>query len=258
MLSVSDWLGLTGRRAVVVGGGSGIGRAAALALATEGVLVTAIDRDTEGLAQTRESSLDAVTTFVCDITAEDQLTESAAAIGPCDILVNSAGILRPGGLADVSVADWEALLSVNLTGFLLTARAFSAGMDHGGSLIHVASISARHAQGLSGAYSASKAGVLLLSQQLALEWGPRGIRSNTVSPGMVRTPMTEEYYLAPGVAVRRDRAVPVGRVALPEDVADVIVFLASDRARYISGADIVVDGGFTTTLMSTVPRPGFE
>ncbi|MEX1210000.1 MAG: SDR family oxidoreductase [Candidatus Nanopelagicales bacterium] len=255
---MSDWLGFIGRRAVVVGGGSGIGRATALALATEGVLVTAVDRDAVGLAQTRESSGETVATYVCDVTSEEELTQAAEAIGPCDILVNSAGILRPGGLADVSVADWDALLRVNLTGFLLTSRAFSTGMTRGGSLIHVASISAHHAQGLSGAYSASKAGVVLLSQQLALEWGPRGIRSNTVSPGMVRTPMTEEYYLAPGVAVRRDRAVPVGRVALPEDVADVIVFLASDRARYISGADIVVDGGFTTTLMSSVPRPGFE
>jgi NAD(P)-dependent dehydrogenase (short-subunit alcohol dehydrogenase family) len=127
-----------------------------------------------------------------------------------------------------------------------------------GSLIHVASISSRNPQPGSGAYSASKAGVALMSQQLAYELGPSGVRSNTVSPGLVRTPMTEAYYQAPGVAERRDAAIPLRRVARADDIADVVVFLASDRARYVTGADITVDGGFATTLMGTVPRPGYD
>lgn len=251
---MSDWLGLTGRRAVVTGGASGIGRAAGAALAAAGAEVIAVDRD---IAPLSGSGLRAE---ACDISSEQAVADLAERVGPCDIVVNAAGIIRPGALADVDTADWNVLIAVNLTGYLLVSRAFARGMAvrGGGSLVHVASISGTHAQANSGAYSASKAALIVMSQQFALELGPQGIRSNTVSPGMVRTPMTEEYYQAPGVAERRDRAVPIGRVAVPDDIADVITFLASDRARYVTGADIVVDGGFTTTLMSWVPRPGFE
>lgn len=251
---MSDWLGLTGRRAVVTGGASGIGRAAGAALAAAGAEVIAVDRD---IAPLSGSGLRAE---ACDISSEQAVADLAERVGPCDIVVNAAGIIRPGALADVDTADWNVLIAVNLTGYLLVSRAFARRMAvrGGGSLVHVASISGTHAQANSGAYSASKAALIVMSQQFALELGPQGIRSNTVSPGMVRTPMTEEYYQAPGVAERRDRAVPIGRVAVPDDIADVITFLASDRARYVTGADIVVDGGFTTTLMSWVPRPGFE
>lgn len=251
---MTDWLGLAGRRAVVTGAGSGIGQAAAVALAAAGVEVIGVDRDTESL---RDSGLRAET---CDISSESAVEALAERVGPCDIVVNAAGIIRPGALADVDVADWNALIAVNLTGYLLVSRAFAAGMTTrgNGALVHVASISGTHAQANSGAYSASKAALIVMSQQLALELGPQGIRSNTVSPGMVRTPMTEQYYQAPGVAERRDRAVPIGRVATPDDIADVVVFLASDRSRYVTGADIIVDGGFTTTLMSWVPRPGYD
>ncbi|MFZ4510170.1 MAG: SDR family NAD(P)-dependent oxidoreductase [Candidatus Nanopelagicales bacterium] len=251
---MTDWLGLAGRRAVVTGAGSGIGQAVAVALAAVGVEVIGVDRDAESL---RDSGLRAE---ICDISSESAVQALAERVGPCDIVVNAAGIIRPGALADVDVADWNALIAVNLTGYLLVSRAFAAGMSARGTgaLVHVASISGTHAQANSGAYSASKAALIVMSQQLALELGSQGIRSNTVSPGMVRTPMTEQYYKAPGVAERRDRAVPIGRVAAPDDIADVVVFLASDRARYVTGADIIVDGGFTTTLMSWVPRPGYD
>lgn len=127
-----------------------------------------------------------------------------------------------------------------------------------GALVHIASISGRNPQGQSGSYSVGKAGVLMLSQQLALEWGPRGVRSNTVSPGLVRTPMTEAYYNVGDVAERRDKAVPIGRVAQPDDIAQVVMFLASKRAGYVNGADVTTDGGFELTLMSSVPRPGYD
>jgi NAD(P)-dependent dehydrogenase (short-subunit alcohol dehydrogenase family) len=98
----------------------------------------------------------------------------------------------------------------------------------------------------------------MLSRQLAVEWGPRGVRSNVVSPGMIRTPMTEAIYQAPGVHGARRVLVPAQRIGRPEDIADAVVFLASERASYITGEEIVVDGGFTRTLMGTIPRPGFE
>jgi len=260
---MTDWLGLAGRSAAVTGAGSGIGQACALALATQGVDVWALDRDESGLASTRElvaESPGTVRTVVCDVTEDASVSAAAAQAAPCDILVNAAGIGRPGTLMDVDMADWQRVLDINLTGYLRTVRAFASAMvERGsGSLIHIASISARNPQPASGAYSASKAGVAVMSQQLAYELGPSGIRSNTVSPGLVRTPMTEAYYQAPGVAARRDAAIPLRRVAGPADIADVVTYLASDRARYVTGADITVDGGFATTLMGTIPRPGYD
>ena len=260
---MTDWLGLSGRSAVVTGAGSGIGQGCALALARAGVTVWALDRDETALAATSQEAAAgglAITSLACDVTDVHSVSTAAVTTGAVDILVNAAGIGRPGALLDVSSDDWQRVLDINLTGYLTTTQAFAPAMVERGSgaLVHIASISSRNPQPGSGAYSASKAGVALLSQQLAYELGPSGVRSNTVSPGLVRTPMTEAYYQAPGVAERRDAAIPLRRVAHAEDIADVVVFLASDRARYVTGADITVDGGFATTLMGTVPRPGYD
>lgn len=258
-----SWLGLQGRTAAVTGAGSGIGQAVAVEFARAGVHVVLLGRGQDALAATAALVAEhGGSSTVISMDASDAHSISAAATqaGVVDILVNNAGISRPGPMESVSVADWEAVLDVNLNGYFLTSQAFGAGMLERGSgcLIHVSSISARNPQGQSGAYSVGKAGVLMLSRQLALEWGPRGIRSNSISPGMVRTPMTEAYYNVGDVAARRDAAVPLRRVARPNDIAQVALFLASDRAAYVTGADIVTDGGFETTLMSTVPRPGYD
>jgi NAD(P)-dependent dehydrogenase (short-subunit alcohol dehydrogenase family) len=245
-----DWLGLAGRRAVVTGAASGIGRACAAALSAAGATVIAMDL----------AVVDGVESVACDVTDEAAVREAADAIGRVHILVNAAGITRPGSILEMDRADWDRVLAVNLLGYLNTTRAFAPAMVAGGAgaLVHVASIAATNPQGSSGAYSVGKAGVHMLSQQVAIELGPSGIRSNTVSPGLVRTPMSEAYYQVEGVLERRNAAVPIRRVATPEDVADVVIFLASDRSRYVTGADIVVDGGFSRTLMGTVPRPGYD
>ena len=127
-----------------------------------------------------------------------------------------------------------------------------------GSLVHIASIAGSNAQGQSGAYSVSKAAVIMLSRQLANEWGPHGIRSNVVSPGMVITPMSQAFYDTPGVTERRSAVVPLRRVGMPQDIADAILYLASDRSSYVNGDEITVDGGYASMLMNLVPRPGFE
>jgi len=245
-----DWLGLAGRRAVVTGAASGIGGACAAALAEAGVAVVGLDR----------MPVDGFESYACDVTDEAAVRDLAGTIGPVDILVNAAGITRPGSILEMDRGDWDRVLAVNLLGYLNTTRAFAPAMVARGSgaLVHVASIAATHPQGSSGSYSVGKAGVHMLSQQLAIELGPSGVRSNSVSPGLVRTPMSETYYQVEGVLERRNAVVPLRRVATPEDVADVVTFLASDRARYVTGADIVVDGGFGRTLMSSVPRPGYD
>jgi NAD(P)-dependent dehydrogenase (short-subunit alcohol dehydrogenase family) len=263
---MSDWLGLRDKVCVVTGAASGIGRGIALAFAAVGAKVVALDRDADGCARTADEVERAGATAVpiaCDVTDQDAVAAAAAAtlaaFGRCDVLVNNAGILRPGEVASVSLADWNALMQVNLTAYLTCAQAFGRDMlaRGAGALVHIASIAASQAQAFSGAYSVSKAGVVMLSRQVAFEWGPRGVRSNAVSPGLVRTPMSEAFYRAPGVLERREAVVPLRRVGTPADIADVVVFLTSDRARYVTGQEIVVDGGFAHTLMSHVPRPGF-
>ena len=177
----SDWLGLAGRVCVVTGGGGGIGRATALSLARAGASVAAIDRDEKGLATTeaelhKHGGTHLVTS--CDTTNADSVTAASQAIekalGPCDVLVNTAAILRPGALDSLTLAEWNSVLAVNLTGYFLCAQIFGRQMraQGRGSLVHVSSIAGSNAQGQSGAYSVSKAGVIMLSQQLANEWGP--------------------------------------------------------------------------------------
>ena len=263
----SDWLGLSGRVCVVTGGGGGIGRAVAVSLARAGAKVAAIDLDERGLEVTRTELLkisgDPVVTC-CDTSSTDSITAASEAIetalGPCTVLVNTAAVLRPGGLESLSLAEWNAVLSINLTGYFLCAQIFGRQMRSlgRGSLVHVASIAGTHAQAHSGAYSVSKAGVVMLSRQLASEWGPHGIRSNVVSPGMVITPMSQAFYDTPGVTERRSAVVPLRRVGMPQDIADAILFLASDRSSYVNGDEITVDGGYANMLMNLVPRPGFE
>jgi NAD(P)-dependent dehydrogenase (short-subunit alcohol dehydrogenase family) len=263
----SDWLGLSGRVCVVTGGGGGIGRATALSFAKAGGRVAAIDRDERGLqatlAELRKLG-DGHVVVTCDTTSEESVAAASETIekslGPCNVLINTAAILRPGALDTLPLAEWNAVLAVNLTGYFICAQAFGKQMRKlgRGSLVHVASIAGSNAQGQSGAYSVSKAGAIMLSRQLANEWGPHGIRSNVVSPGMVITPMSQAFYDTPGVTERRSAVVPMRRVGMPQDMADAILFLASDRASYVNGDEIMVDGGYANMLMNLVPRPGYE
>jgi len=260
------WIDLSAKVAVVTGGGAGIGRGIALGLAAVDATVVVLDRDETGAAVAAEIRANGgrAEFFTCDVTSDDSVvraaSEVAAKVGEAAILVNNAGTMLSGGLETTSMADWDRILSLNLTGYLRCARVFGGPMlARGvGAIVHVASISATFPQSYSGAYSVSKAGVVMLSRQLAVEWGPRGVRSNVVSPGMIRTSMTEAIYQTQGVHEARRALVPARCIGRPEDIADAVVFLASERASYIAGEEVVVDGGFTRTPMGTIPRPGFE
>lgn len=262
-----DWLGLSGTVHVVTGAASGIGASIARALAEAGANVALLDRDLVG-CETLARELDGLPgqriSLACDISDETQVRQAAVAVkeslGTCQGLVNGAGILRPGGLAEVSLDDWNEVLSVNLTGYLLCARAFGQPMRNQGqgSIVHIASISASQPQTWSGAYSPSKAGVTLLSRQLAAEWGPQGVRSNTVSPGMIRTELSAAFYAQPGITEQREAFTASRRIGEPGDIANAVLFLLSNRASYINGAELGVDGGLPCMLMDQVPRPGFS
>ena len=260
------WLCLEGRVCVVTGAGSGIGAAVAEGLVAAGAQVALIDRDVAAARSVAQRLAERGRTLAveCDIADEAAVKAVAAKVraelGPASVLINNAGLLRPGSLESVSIADWNAVLSVNLTGYLLCSREFGRDMlEHRrGSIVHVASVSALHPQTRSGAYSPSKAAVLLLSKQLAAEWGPQGVRSNAVCPGMIRTALSARFYEEPGFEAKRAAVTASRRVGEPIDIANPAIFLASDRSSYINGAEIVVDGGLGCMLMDMVPRPGFN
>lgn len=257
-----SWLGLDGKTVVVTGAGGGIGQALAHAFAGQGARVVLLDRDTQRTAPLAETLGGGALALACDLSRAEEIAAAAETVeaeGGADVLVNNAGILRPGPLESVSEADWSAMLAVNLTGYLAAAQAFGRGMiaRGNGALVHVASIAGTQPQPASGAYSASKAAILMLSRQLAFEWGPKGIRSNSLSPGLVRTPLSEPFYKDEQVKAAREAMVPLRRIATPEDMADVALFLASPRAAYVTGQDLVVDGGLSQSLMGMVPRPGY-
>ncbi|WP_238363999.1 SDR family NAD(P)-dependent oxidoreductase [Mesobacterium pallidum] len=252
-----NWLELDGKTAVVTGAAGGIGKAIAAALVDNGARVFLLDLD--GAAAQASATEVGGQALTCDVTDAASVSAAVKAVGAADILVNNAAFLAAGPLDTVDIAAWQKMLDVNLTGYLRCAQGFGAGMlaRGAGSIVHVGSISGRHQQAFSNAYSASKAGVLMLSRQLAFEWGPRGVRSNVVAPGLVRTPLSEAFYADPTTKAAREAVVPLRRIGRPEDIADAVLFLASDRAGYVSGQEIIVDGGYAQTLMSHVPRPGY-
>ena len=266
----AGWLQLRRRVCVVTGAASGIGRAVAQVLAAQGARLALIDKNAAQLEAVAAELADAggeAVAVACDTSDEQQLQAAAAQVerelGAACTLVNNAGVLRAGSLDALTLADWNLVLSVDLTGYWLAAKAFAAQLrshreQGGASLVHVASIAGHFPQSHSGAYSAAKAGVCLLSRQLAVEWGADAVRSNVVCPGMIRTPLSADFYAQPGVEQARSAATASGRVGEPEDIAHAVAFLASPRASYVNAAEIMVDGGMSSKLMDMVPRPGFN
>lgn len=266
-MNTKHWLDLQGRVCVVTGAASGIGAAIAAVLVGCGAKVALLDRNAQGcesLAQQLVAQGGSAIALGCDTTSEAQVQAAAQRVagelGVCYALINNAGLLRPGPLDAVSLEDWNHVINVNLTGYLLCARTFAQPMRAAGAgaLVHVASIASMFPQTASGAYSASKAGVLLLSRQMAVEWGAQGIRSNAICPGMIRTPLSAKFYEEPGFEARRAAVTASRRVGEPQDIAEVAAFLASPRSAYVNAAELTVDGGMSSMLMDMVPRPGFN
>lgn len=231
-------------RAVVTGGARGIGAAIVERLRADGLEVIVLDViPSAGVVQ-------------CDVSDADAVAAVAADIGPIDVLINNAAIWRFAPLEDVPIGDFDRVIAVNVRGPFLCSQAFGRGMlgRRHGSIINIVSIAAALADPAVGAYSASKAGLLALTRQTAVEWGPRGVRCNAVGPGLIPTDGAGVYDNAE-VRGQRARAVPLQRLGAPAEVAEVVAFLSSERAAYVNGQVIYVDGGFSHTLMATLPRP---
>jgi NAD(P)-dependent dehydrogenase (short-subunit alcohol dehydrogenase family) len=251
----------------VTGAGGDIGAEIARQLLDAGARVALLDRDQDRLAKVLaglQGAAGKAMAVSCDVTDAASVQAAAdrvqAAWGGAQVLVNNAASLYADAVMDITLDKWNKLLAVNLSGYLVCAQAFGRQMiaGGGGAMVHIASISGSVPQPYSGAYSVSKAGVKMLSQLLAVELGERGVRSNVVSPAMIRTQMSEVIYQDPAVRQRREQIVPAGRISTPADIAGAVLFLASDRAGYISGQEILVDGGLTQAWLSLIPRPGFQ
>ena len=253
---------------LVTGAASGIGRATCLRLARDARVqgraakIAAVDLgpspDLDSLVEElRKLDAEALPLHgdMGSVDAPARVVGAAVGrFGGLDGLVSNAGINRPGPLLHYPVDDWDRLFAVNTRAtWLLAKAAYPALMASRGAIVAVASMSGSNPHANLGAYGPSKAALIMLVQVLAQELGRDGIRVNALSPGMVRTGMTAKVYADPRIAAERDALVPLGRVATPEDMADVIAFLLGPDARYVNGHDLIVDGGVSGNLLGRLP-----
>ncbi len=249
----------TGRRfadkvAVVTGAGSGIGQAVAARLAAEGARVAALDVAADNLAATVKAISEGggtATAYRCDVTSETSVNETVAALadelGAPTVVCNVAGIGGFYNTVDMPTQQWEKILAVNLTGPFLVCRAtLPFLLEHGGSIVNVASNTALMGQAYSAAYCASKAGLLMFSKALAAEYLSRGVRVNVVAPGGVDTPLIGAFELPEGADFKELTKImtPMG-FSTPAEIAASIAFIASDESSYTTGSVLSVDGGLT-------------
>jgi NAD(P)-dependent dehydrogenase (short-subunit alcohol dehydrogenase family) len=250
-------LNLKGRVAVITGGAAGIGGAIARALAAEGSHVYILDQDVEAAKKTAAAlAANGYTaqSAACDVSDAAAVTKTfdhiATSQKRLDILVNAAGVLSTGPIADLPITEWQRVSEVNVAGVLYCVKAVIPVMtaQRHGRIINIASVSAMRGGGSVGntIYGTTKAGVAALTMGLARELGPSGITANAIAPAVADTAMTHAA-LTDDARQKILARIPLGRLASLTDIADLAVFLASDRASFITGAVIPVDGGILTT-----------
>ncbi|MGQ0573577.1 MAG: SDR family NAD(P)-dependent oxidoreductase [Pseudonocardia sp.] len=239
------------RVAVLTGGASGIGRASCARLLADGFVLAVADLDPDGAAAAAGPGGLGRGVDVADAAAVDGfVAEVVAAFGRIDVLVNNAGITgSPAAsvLHATPVEEWDRVFAVNVRGPFLCTRAVLPVMIAQGSghVITIASVAGQVAFPGRSAYTASKGAALQLAKSVAVDYAAHGIRSNAVCPGMAETPMTQWRLDVPELRAAMESRIPLGRVARPDEVADVVALLASDRLAYLTGSALVVDGGYT-------------
>lgn len=249
----------SGKVCVVTGGARGIGEKTAELFVAQGGRVLIGDTNLElGAEVVRRLGADArfVGLDVSDAASCREAVERAVAdFGSVDCVVNSAVRMAPGLLKDLPLEDWNAAVAVGLTGTFLMCQAAGRWMiDNGrpGAMVNLSSIGGIAPYGMSGAYSTIKAGVIMLTKHLALEWASKQIRVNVVCPGHTETPLTA-YLKDPEIKRARSEVTPIKRVGQPLDIANAILFLLSDEADYITAASLGVDGGLSASVMNQLP-----
>ncbi|AOR74237.1 2-deoxy-D-gluconate 3-dehydrogenase [Limosilactobacillus fermentum] len=251
---------------VVTGAVGGMGTKFTEDFAAQGANVVLMDLNEEKLTSWAKELADryGVKTLpiVANSTKEDEVNAAVdqvvATFGKVDILVNTAAILRFSPLEDLSVDEWRTAVDINLTGYFITSQAFGKQMikQKSGNMVHISTVAAIFPETYSGAYSSTKAGVSMLSKQIAAEWGQFGVRSNCVLPCLVETPMSHAFYTDPEVQKGRSRLVASKRIGQLDDISNAVLYLASDRSDYTNGAELKVDGGLSIMMQDMIPKPG--
>lgn len=243
--------------AVVTGGGSGIGAVVARMAAERGYRVAIWDIDQVAGQLVADRIGPGARADVVDVADESTVLRALDEIPTPQLLVNNAGVVRFGPLRTLSIEDWDTVLRVNLTGAFVVGRAVAVRMAGagGGAIVNVSSVNGLAAAPNAGAYTSTKAAVILLGEQMALEFAADGVRVNVVAPGLIMAGMSDPIYADERARRARQSKVPLGRLGLAEDVAEAVLFLASDRASYITGQTIAVDGGLTKATLMGLARP---
>lgn len=244
------------KHAVITGGAAGLGADVARTLSEAGYRVGIFDLGAERVAEAA-SKLENAVGIEADVTSPDQVAAAFDAFGEVpDLLVNNAGIVRFGAMEEQSVQDYIDVVNVNLLGSCFCARAIApAMMDRGsGHIINFTSINGVHPAPGVGLYGPTKAAMANMTQAMAIEWGPRGIRVNAIAPGMIDAGMSKPIFENPKVRATRGGGVPLRCLGEAADIAEAVLFLDSDGAKYISGHELVVDGGVSISVMAHLPR----
>jgi NAD(P)-dependent dehydrogenase (short-subunit alcohol dehydrogenase family) len=222
--------------ALVTGAGSGIGREIAERFAREGARVTGFDRAGDVAIHGDVRS---------PVDVERAVARIVASEGRIDVLVNSAGVREIGDVYTMSTDEWDNVIGVNLSGTFYCCQAAARRMrEGGGAIVNISSVGGLIGLASRPAYTASKHGVVGLTKSLARDLGPAGIRVNAICPGLIRTPLTEQYFAAEEFEEGLRTVVPQGRVGIAADVADAALYLASDQSAYVNGIALTVDGGW--------------
>lgn len=244
------------KHAVITGGAAGLGADVARTLSEAGYRIGIFDLGAERVAEAA-SKLENAVGIEADVTSPDQVAAAFDAFGDVpDLLVNNAGIVRFGAMEEQSVQDYIDVVNVNLLGSCFCARAIApAMMDRGsGHIINFTSINGVHPAPGIGLYGPTKAAMANMTQAMAIEWGPKGIRVNAIAPGMIDAGMSKPIFENPKVRATRGGGVPLRCLGEAGDIAEAVLFLDSDGAKYISGHELVVDGGVSISVMAHLPR----
>jgi NAD(P)-dependent dehydrogenase (short-subunit alcohol dehydrogenase family) len=242
-------LGLAGKKALVTGGSRGIGRAIVLALARSGASVAACYQRESDAVKSLGTELEGIGggshVVQADVSDEASVTRLAASVrerfGRLDVLVNNAGVVSHKTLADMDLAEWRRVIDTNLTSMYLVTRAVLDLIPKGGSVVNITSAVAMVGMVGRTHYTASKTGVIGFTRSLCKELGPRGIRANGIAPGIIET--DQASGLTPEQRTRYANLAALARLGASEDIADVVLFFASDLSRFVSGVTLNVDGG---------------